>query len=53
MFAKESNKHQKQKLSKSFVVYSEVNHDIDFLEQSAEKIKIMLDSIKETYLKAE
>lgn len=38
----------KQKLSKSSVVYSEVNHDIDFLEQSAEKIKTMLDSVKET-----
>lgn len=38
----------KQKLSKSSVVYSEVNHDIDFLEQSAEKIKTMLDSVNET-----
>lgn len=48
MFAKEIDKHQKQKLSKSSVVYSEVNHDINFLEQSVEKIKTMLDSIKET-----
>ena len=38
----------KQKLSKSSVVYSEVNHDIDFLEQSAEKIRTMLDSVNET-----
>ncbi|MDO4379217.1 MAG: hypothetical protein Q4C64_08845, partial [Erysipelotrichia bacterium] len=41
-------KEVKQKLSKSSIVYSEVNHDIDFLEQSAEKIKTMLDSVKET-----
>ena len=38
----------KEKLSKSSIVYSEVNHDIEFLEQSAEKIKTMLDSVKET-----
>ncbi len=38
----------KEKLSKSSVVYSEVNHDIEFLEQSAEKIRTMLDSVKET-----
>ncbi len=38
----------KEKLSKSSIVYSEVNHDIDFLEQSAEKIRTMLDSVKET-----
>lgn len=44
----EKLKEIKQKLSKSSVVYSEVNHDIDFLEQSAEKIKTMLDSVKET-----
>ena len=37
----------KEKLSKSSIVYSEVNHDIEFLEQSAEKIKTMLDSVKE------
>ncbi len=40
-------KEVKQKLSKSSVVYSEVNHDIEFLEQSAEKIRAMLDSVKE------
>lgn len=44
----EKLKEIKQKLSKSSVVYSEVNHDIDFLEQSAEKIRTMLDSVKET-----
>lgn len=44
----EKLKEIKQKLSKSSVVYSEVNHDIDFLEQSAEKIRTMLDSINET-----
>ncbi len=44
----EKLKEIKQKLSKSSVVYSEVNHDIDFLEQSAEKIKTMLDSVNET-----
>lgn len=43
----EKLKEVKQKLSKSSVVYSEVNHDIDFLEQSAEKIREMLDSVKE------
>lgn len=37
----------KEKLSKSSIVYSEVNHNIDFLEQSAEKIRTMLDSVKE------
>ena len=44
----EKLKEIKQKLSKSSVVYSEVNHDIDFLEQSAEKIKTMLGSVNET-----
>ena len=44
----EKLKEVKQKLSKSSVVYSEVNHDIDFLEQSAKKIRAMLDSVKET-----
>lgn len=44
----EKLKEVKQKLSKSSVVYSEVNHDIEFLEQSAEKIRTMLDSVKET-----
>lgn len=42
----EKLKEIKQKLSKSSVVYSEVNHDIDFLEQSAEKIKTMLDNVQ-------
>lgn len=44
----EKLKEIKQKLSKSSVVYSEVNHDIDFLEQLAEKNKTMLDSVKGT-----
>ncbi|WP_448901261.1 ADP-ribosyltransferase-containing protein [Eubacterium sp.] len=42
----EKLKEIKQKLSKSSVVYSEVNHDIDFLEQSAEKIRTMLDNVQ-------
>lgn len=36
----------KAKLSKSSAVYATINQDIDYLEQSADKIRIMLDNVQ-------